>query len=46
MGGKLEEIFVTEDFDLQRKPRYALDVRALETPLRAENQSNPKENLL
>ena len=41
----LEEIFVTEDFDLQRKLRYALGSNALETPLRAEKQSSPKENL-
>jgi hypothetical protein len=43
--GILEEIFVTEDFDLQRKLRYALGSNALETPLRAEKQSSPKENL-
>src|SRR5262249_40397240 len=43
--GILEEIFVTEDFDVQRKLRYALGSSARETPLRAENQSNPKENV-
>jgi hypothetical protein len=41
----LEEIFVTEDFDLQRKLRYALGSSALAAPLRTENQSSPKENL-
>jgi len=41
----LEEIFVTEDFDVQRKLRYALGSSALATPLRTENQSSPKENL-
>jgi len=43
--GVLEEIFVTEDFDLQRKLRYALGSSALTAPSRAGNQSNPKENL-
>jgi|SRR5262245_28226997 len=41
----LEEIFVTEDFELQRKLRYALGSSPLTTPSRAGNQSNPKENL-
>jgi hypothetical protein len=41
----LEEIFVTEDFDLQRKLRYALGSSALAAPLRTENQSSPKENM-
>ena len=43
--GVLEEIFVTEDFDLQRKLRYALGSSALTASSRAENQSHPKENL-
>jgi hypothetical protein len=41
----LEEIFVTEDFELQRKLRYALGSSALTAPARAENPSNPQENL-
>ena len=41
----LEEIFVTEDFDLQRKLRSALGASALAAPLRTENQSSPKANL-
>jgi hypothetical protein len=41
----LEEIFVTEDFDLQRKLRSALGASALAAPLRTENQSSLKENL-
>jgi len=43
--GVLEEIFVTEDFDLQRKLRYALGASTLTAPLHTENQSGPKENL-
>ena len=43
--GILEEIFVTEDFDLQRKLRYALGASTLTAPLHTENQSGPKENL-
>ena len=43
--GVLEEIFVTEDFDLQRKLRYAFGSSALAAPLRTENQSSPKDNL-
>ena len=43
--GVLEEIFVTEDFDLQRKLRSALGSNVLTTLSRADNQSNPKENL-
>ncbi len=43
--GVLEEIFVTEDFELQRKLHYALGSSALTASSRAENQSNPKENL-
>ena len=41
----LEEIFVTEDFELQRKLRYALGSGAFTAPLRTDTQSNPKENL-
>jgi hypothetical protein len=41
----LEEVFITEDFDLQRKLRYALGSSGLTTPSPAANQSNPKENL-
>jgi len=41
----LEEIFVTEDFDLQRKLRHALGSHTLTTPLRTENQMRPKESL-
>ena len=43
--GVLEEVFVTEDFELQRKLRYALGSSALTAPLRTEKQLNPKENL-
>ena len=41
----LEEIFVTEDFDVQRKLRYALGSSTFTAPSRTEKQSNPKENL-
>jgi hypothetical protein len=41
----LEEIFVTEDFDLQRRLRYALGSSTLTAPSHTENQSKPKENL-
>ena len=43
--GVLEEIFVTEDFDLQSKLRYDLGSSALAPPSRTDNQSNRKENL-
>jgi len=43
--GVLEEIFVTEDFDLQRKLRSALGASTLTAPSRTETQANPKENL-
>jgi hypothetical protein len=43
--GVLEEIFVTEDFELQRKLRYALGSSVLTAPLQAENPLNPKEKL-
>jgi Trp operon repressor len=41
----LEEIFVTEDFELQRKLRDALGSGAFTAPLRTDIQANPKENL-
>jgi Trp operon repressor len=41
----LEEIFVTEDFELQRKLRHALGSSALTMPSRTETQLNSKENL-
>jgi Trp operon repressor len=41
----LEEIFVTEDFDLQRKLCHALGSSALTAPSRTEIQSNPNEKL-
>lgn len=37
--GVLEEIFVTEDFELQRKLRYALGSNSLTTSSHTENQS-------
>ena len=43
--GVLEEIFVTEDFDLQRKLRYALGSSVFSASPCTENQLNPKGNL-
>jgi len=41
----LKEVFITEDFELQRMLRYALDSNALAAPSRTDNQLNFKENL-
>jgi len=41
----LKEVFITEDFELQRKLHYALDSNALAAPSRTDNQLNLKENL-